>query len=150
MFSLSEFASRRCSTEGQWEGGPSGSNTNSTVGWTNYTMCISPEMAELMHKLNHGERKLKLDIAERTRVLEIVGLSISLVTLLISLIIFYHFRWVHKEQILVRQIKIRQVLTSLCSTAQHNKEFEEQQDAHPQEFVRGHGHPRWDLLVRCI
>lgn len=68
-------------------------------------------MAELMHKLNNAEGQvsfvkfsgespnntpilvqMKIEIAERTRVLEIVGLSISLLTLLISLIIFGHFR----------------------------------------------------------
>jgi hypothetical protein len=35
---------------------------------------------------------VKLAIAERTRVLEIVGFSVSLTALLISLTIFCHFR----------------------------------------------------------
>jgi hypothetical protein len=36
--------------------------------------------------------QVKLDIAERTRILEIVGFSVSLTALLISLAIFCHFR----------------------------------------------------------
>lgn len=54
MFSFpTGFAFRKCNSKGQWDGGPSGSS--STVGWTNYTMCYSPEMADLMNKLNHKE-----------------------------------------------------------------------------------------------
>lgn len=34
----------------------------------------------------------KMIIAERTRLLEIVGLSLSLLALVISLVIFYRFR----------------------------------------------------------
>lgn len=115
---FAEFAFRRCSTEGQWEGNPTANGSNTIVGWTNYTMCLSPEMAELMHKLhNQGEVRnssectsgqftdydrattpslfrlqMKIEIAERTRILEIVGLSVSLLTLLVSLAIFGHFR----------------------------------------------------------
>lgn len=52
-FSSPEFAFRRCSTEGQWEG--QAANTTNTVGWTNYTLCFSKEMAELINKLNNKE-----------------------------------------------------------------------------------------------
>lgn len=41
----------------------------------------------------------KMMIAERTRLLEIVGLSLSLLALVISLVIFYRFRWVQFEWI---------------------------------------------------
>lgn len=87
-----EFAFRKCSLGGQWEGNPLGNTTSGSIGWTNYTMCISPEMAELLHQLNNPEGQLKLQVAENTRVLEFVGLSISLVALIISLCIFGHFR----------------------------------------------------------
>lgn len=38
--------------------------------------------------------QMKLDIAERTRTLEMIGFSLSLFALLISLTIFCNFRWV--------------------------------------------------------
>ena len=93
---FAEFAERRCSGEGQWEGKP---GTLSTVnGWTNYTPCYSPEVLKLFSKLYAGgdelQAKYKLDVAERTRVLEIVGFSVSLIALIISLVIFCRFRLV--------------------------------------------------------
>jgi hypothetical protein len=36
--------------------------------------------------------QVKLDIAERTRTLEIVGFTVSLTALIVSLAIFCHFR----------------------------------------------------------
>ncbi|XP_049279756.1 PDF receptor [Anopheles funestus] len=90
----SKFAERRCSAEGQWEGRP-GSPPN-LHGWTNYTPCYSPEVIQLFRKLYAGgsddEANDKIDIAERTRTLETVGFSLSLVALIISLVIFCKFR----------------------------------------------------------
>uniref|UniRef100_A0A182FR52 G-protein coupled receptors family 2 profile 2 domain-containing protein n=1 Tax=Anopheles albimanus TaxID=7167 RepID=A0A182FR52_ANOAL len=89
-----EFAERRCSAEGQWEGKPGTPPTLS--GWTNYTPCYSPEVIQLFRKLYAGgsddEANVKIDIAERTRTLETVGFSLSLVALIISLVIFCKFR----------------------------------------------------------
>uniref|UniRef100_A0A182QRK9 G-protein coupled receptors family 2 profile 2 domain-containing protein n=1 Tax=Anopheles farauti TaxID=69004 RepID=A0A182QRK9_9DIPT len=77
----SKFAERRCSAEGQWEGRPGSPPTLS--GWTNYTPCYSPEVIQLFRKLYAGgsddEANVKIDIAERTRTLETVGFSLSLV-----------------------------------------------------------------------
>lgn len=42
-----EYAERRCSSEGTWEGKPGGTS----VGWTNYTPCFSPEVVQLFRKL---------------------------------------------------------------------------------------------------
>ncbi|KAL1116634.1 hypothetical protein AAG570_005106 [Ranatra chinensis] len=73
-------------------GGPTAAGS---PGWTNYTPCYSREMLQLYRKLYSGSPDLaqrKLDIAERTRVLEIVGFSVSLAALLLSLAIFCHFR----------------------------------------------------------
>lgn len=44
-----EFAERRCSAEGQWEGKPGSPPT--LHGWTNYTPCYSPEVIQLFRKL---------------------------------------------------------------------------------------------------
>ncbi|XP_023726525.1 PDF receptor [Cryptotermes secundus] len=89
-----KFAYKRCSIDGRWEGRTSGGESP-PQGWTNYTPCFTPEMLQLIKKLYAGSEdaaKVKLDIAERTRVLEIVGFSVSLTALLISLAIFCHFR----------------------------------------------------------
>uniref|UniRef100_A0A182P412 G-protein coupled receptors family 2 profile 2 domain-containing protein n=1 Tax=Anopheles epiroticus TaxID=199890 RepID=A0A182P412_9DIPT len=90
----SKFAERRCSAEGQWEGKPG--FPPMPHGWTNYTPCYIPEAEQLLRKLYAGgsgnEANDKLEIAERTRMLEIVGFSLSLVALIVSLIIFCKFR----------------------------------------------------------
>ncbi|KAG8337189.1 G-protein coupled receptor activity protein [Homalodisca vitripennis] len=93
-FLLPEFATKRCSVDGRWEGKVSGDYTT-PQGWTNYTPCYTPEMLELFKKLYTGSEeaaRMKLDIAEKTRTLEIVGFSVSLAALVISLAIFCHFR----------------------------------------------------------
>ncbi|XP_063242234.1 PDF receptor, partial [Bacillus rossius redtenbacheri] len=90
----SKFAYKRCSVDGRWEGREPG-DYGSPQGWTNYTSCFTPEMLQLMRKLYAGSEdaaKVKLDIAERTRALEIVGFSVSLTALLLSLAVFCHFR----------------------------------------------------------
>ncbi|XP_040175431.1 PDF receptor isoform X3 [Anopheles arabiensis] len=90
----SKFAERRCSAEGQWEGKPGSPPT--LHGWTNYTPCYSPEVIQLFRKLyasgSDDEANDKFDIAERTRTLETVGFSLSLVALIVSLVIFCKFR----------------------------------------------------------
>ncbi|XP_049771833.1 PDF receptor-like [Schistocerca cancellata] len=86
-----KFAVRRCSLEGRWEG----RDPSSPQGWTNYTPCYLPETLQLMRRLYAGSEaaaKVKLGIAERTRTLEIVGFSVSLAALLLSLAIFCRFR----------------------------------------------------------
>ncbi|XP_048516350.1 PDF receptor isoform X3 [Athalia rosae] len=104
-----KFVEKRCGDDGQWEGregsygirGGSSSpgnpsvSTNGPHGWTNYTPCFTPEMLQLIRKLYSGSEdaaKVKLDIAEKTRTLEIIGFSVSLAALLASLAIFCHFR----------------------------------------------------------
>lgn len=87
------------------------------MGWTNFTPCFRPEVNRLLKKIYAGgsddEAKVflnneklhvsnsdtnefclqnKFSVAERTRSLEIFGLSLSLIALLISLAIFCYFR----------------------------------------------------------
>jgi hypothetical protein len=50
---VSEFAYKRCSVDGRWEGRRSGVFT-SPQGWTNYTPCFTPEMLQLIRKLYAG------------------------------------------------------------------------------------------------
>uniref|UniRef100_A0A1B0CAE2 G-protein coupled receptors family 2 profile 1 domain-containing protein n=2 Tax=Lutzomyia longipalpis TaxID=7200 RepID=A0A1B0CAE2_LUTLO len=83
------YAERRCSTKGEWIGRNGTSDAQSQTGWTNYTPCYTPEMRHIMNLLLPQRRHSQ---AERTRILEIVGFSISLTALILSLIIFWRFR----------------------------------------------------------
>lgn len=66
---------------------------NSHIGWTNYTPCYTPELVSLMKRVTEtGHADTIYDIARRTRILEYVGLTVSLVALIISLGIFCRFR----------------------------------------------------------
>lgn len=50
FFHITEFASRRCDTEGRWEGRfPDQENP---TGWTNFTGCYTAEIKALMDRLN--------------------------------------------------------------------------------------------------
>jgi hypothetical protein len=50
---FSEFAYKRCSIDGRWEGRTSGEYWP-PQGWTNYTPCFTPEMLQLIKKLYAG------------------------------------------------------------------------------------------------
>lgn len=52
MISLVEFAERRCSSGGKWEGKPGASLVNNQ-GWTNYTNCYLPGVLKLLRKLGN-------------------------------------------------------------------------------------------------
>ncbi|XP_059468350.1 PDF receptor [Neocloeon triangulifer] len=139
----SKFTTKRCSVDGRWEGKEAG-DYSSPQGWTNYTPCYTPEMLQVIRELyagSDGEAQTKLNIAERTRVLEIVGLSVSLTAMILSLAIFCHFRTlrnnrtkIHKNlfvamviQVVIRlTLYIDQALTrnskELFSRANHSRQ----------------------------
>lgn len=52
-----EFAVRKCSTEGFWEGKP-GVVSTSTVGWTDFSGCYFPEFKKLLEQLGE-EREVR-------------------------------------------------------------------------------------------
>ncbi|XP_037823149.1 PDF receptor isoform X2 [Lucilia sericata] len=83
-----KFAHRQCELNGHWGSKPN--DTYNPIGWTDYNPCWKQEVKTLMDKVSNLE--LVLEIARRTRTLEIVGLILSLVALIISLIIFCNFR----------------------------------------------------------
>lgn len=58
LFFLQEFAERKCSDDGRWEGknGTPGER-DSPNGWTNYTPCFTPEMLLLIRKLYTGNEE---------------------------------------------------------------------------------------------
>ncbi|XP_078043104.1 pigment-dispersing factor receptor [Augochlora pura] len=93
-FDTSKSVEKKCGYNGRWEGQNGTSAEDSPHGWANYTTCLTPEMLRLHGKVytNTIEGNMKMDIAEKTRTLEFVGLSVSLVALLASLAIFCRFR----------------------------------------------------------
>ncbi|KAL0106508.1 hypothetical protein PUN28_016307 [Cardiocondyla obscurior] len=94
-FDTTKSVEKKCGYNGRWEA-QNGTNTNEElfIGWANYTTCLTPEMLWLHYRVynNNVEGDMKMEIAEKTRTLEFVGLSISLVALLASLVIFCRFR----------------------------------------------------------
>ncbi|KAG5346873.1 PDFR protein, partial [Acromyrmex charruanus] len=94
-FDTTKYVEKKCGYNGRWEAQNGTSmNEESFIGWANYTTCLTPEMLQLHHRVynNNVEGEMKMEIAEKTRTLEFVGLSISLVALLASLVIFCRFR----------------------------------------------------------
>nr|QKL20129.1 pigment-dispersing factor receptor [Euperipatoides rowelli] len=89
-----KYAYRKCSLDGRWEG-KSPTDTTMENGWTNYSGCYTPETKELLrdlYSISDDDAKMKMIIANATRIMEIVGLALSLVSLLISLFIFSYYR----------------------------------------------------------
>ncbi|XP_011064805.1 PREDICTED: PDF receptor isoform X1 [Acromyrmex echinatior] len=94
-FDTTKYVEKKCGYNGRWEAQNGTSmNEESFIGWANYTTCLTPEMLKLHYRVynNNVEGEMKMEIAEKTRTLEFVGLSISLVALLASLVIFCRFR----------------------------------------------------------
>ncbi|XP_037089674.1 PDF receptor-like [Pollicipes pollicipes] len=88
----SKFAYKSCSDDGRWSG-KSPDDFSRPQGYTNYSNCFLPVLKNLLEKLGSDEeRKLKFMIAEGTRTMELIGWSISLLSLLVSLFIFFHFK----------------------------------------------------------
>ncbi|EFX90264.1 putative PDF receptor variant 2 [Daphnia pulex] len=105
-----QWAERRCLDSGIWEGPPPSDASDAAAaavalqndaddmqqqGWTNYSQCFLPEIRDLMKRLDSGsgqDAENKLIVAQATRVLELTGLTVSLISLMISLFIFTYFR----------------------------------------------------------
>lgn len=89
------FSEKKCGVDGRWVGRTPNDTTN-PWGWTNYTGCYAPEVWNVYNKFlanKSDEQKMALKtIAYGTRMMEIVGLSLSLVSLTISCLIFIYFR----------------------------------------------------------
>lgn len=59
---IAEFAERRCSDEGKWEGKP-GTAVVNNQGWTNYTNCYLPGVLKLLRQLgNETEVRVSVDV----------------------------------------------------------------------------------------
>ncbi|XP_052857292.1 PDF receptor isoform X1 [Drosophila gunungcola] len=86
-----KFAIRKCELDGRWGSRPNATEV-SPPGWTDYGPCYKPEIIRLMQQMGSKDFDLYIDIARKTRTLEIVGLCLSLFALIVSLLIFCTFR----------------------------------------------------------
>ncbi|KAH8420366.1 hypothetical protein KR009_009648 [Drosophila setifemur] len=86
-----KMANRRCELDGKWGIRPNASEPYPS-GWTDYGPCYKPEVIRLMQQMGSKDIDLYIEIARRTRTLEIVGLWVSLCALVVSLLIFCAFR----------------------------------------------------------
>nr|XP_045613298.1 PDF receptor-like [Procambarus clarkii] len=92
---LKQTAYRTCSTDGRWL--PKDAKDHNPAGWTNYTVCFTPDVRNLLNQLYSGteeDAQMKFLVAKGSRAMEIIGLTLSLVSLLLSLFIFSYFKFV--------------------------------------------------------
>uniref|UniRef100_A0A1I7YBB0 Calcitonin receptor-like protein 1 n=1 Tax=Steinernema glaseri TaxID=37863 RepID=A0A1I7YBB0_9BILA len=84
---------KTCHWSGRWmsRNGPT-DDLERPHGWTNFTMCFTQEVIDIMRNLNNGSLTIAQDIARNARKLEFVGLGLSLLSLIISIFIFTAFR----------------------------------------------------------
>jgi hypothetical protein len=61
-------------------------------GWTNFTMCFTQEVVDIMKNLNNGSLGIAQDVAKNARKLEFIGLGLSLASLIFGILIFSCFR----------------------------------------------------------
>uniref|UniRef100_A0A915BJB7 Calcitonin receptor n=1 Tax=Parascaris univalens TaxID=6257 RepID=A0A915BJB7_PARUN len=83
--------SKWCHSSGRWMGREDG-DFSRPHGWTNFTMCFTQEVIDMMTKLTNGSLGIAQEVARNARKLEFVGLGLSLVSLLVSIAIFSYFR----------------------------------------------------------
>ncbi|XP_008193265.1 PDF receptor isoform X2 [Tribolium castaneum] len=81
-------AYRRCLEDGRWE--TRGDEKDKDKGYTNYNNCLLPQLLDLLKMCD--EIKECAQITRTTRTIEMVGLSFSLISLIVSLIIFFQYR----------------------------------------------------------
>nr|XP_026490331.1 PDF receptor [Vanessa tameamea] len=100
----SKFAYRQCGPEGLWEGRHA--NQANAKGWTNFTPCFPPDLQALIAEVfNEHNVQTKFQIAENTRIIEIIGYTLSLFTILASIIIFCYYK-----SLLNKRVKIHKCL----------------------------------------
>ncbi|CAG5132161.1 unnamed protein product, partial [Candidula unifasciata] len=92
---FTEKAYRFCGPDGLWESRQRGHFTNGT-GFTQFMNCYSREAWEYyvryISNKTSQEKEMMREMIATSRTLEIVGLCISLVTTVVSLVIFCYFR----------------------------------------------------------
>ncbi|XP_076461804.1 PDF receptor-like isoform X2 [Babylonia areolata] len=85
----SKYAYRHCGPDGIWQGREPGDYSKPS-GYSFYASCYTSATKGLMEKYRHLQH-IK-EVTGNARILEIVGLSVSLVSTILSLVIFCYFR----------------------------------------------------------
>lgn len=80
-----------CHSSGRWMG-KSENDFTRPHGWTNFSLCFTNEVIAIMQQLDNGTLQQAQEVAKTARKLEFVGLGLSLVCLLFSVLIFSCFR----------------------------------------------------------
>uniref|UniRef100_A0A7E4VM05 Calcitonin receptor-like protein 1 n=1 Tax=Panagrellus redivivus TaxID=6233 RepID=A0A7E4VM05_PANRE len=80
-----------CHSSGHWMG-KTEDDFSRSHGWTNFTMCFTQEVVDIMKNLNNKSLGIAQDVAKNVRKLEFIGLGLSLVSLIFCIIIFTQFR----------------------------------------------------------
>lgn len=102
-FDSNAFATKVCSDEGQWWSHPESNRT-----WTNFTNCKA--------NTTHIEGHAKLQAAMTHFYLVMIGHGLSLISLLVSLAIFFHFKSLSCQRItLHKNLFISCVLNSIVT-----------------------------------
>ncbi|CAJ0581104.1 unnamed protein product, partial [Mesorhabditis spiculigera] len=81
---------KECHHSGRWMGRTEDDIRDS--GWTNFSMCYTEEVINIMTNNNNESITIAQDVAKNARKLEFVGLGLSLVSLAVSISIFLYFR----------------------------------------------------------
>ncbi|XP_049885421.1 PDF receptor-like [Pectinophora gossypiella] len=113
------FAFRQCGFNGLWL--TRKVNESSSIGWTNYTPCFPPDVQTLFDQVYDSEEEAqqKFYIAQITRNIELVGFTVSFISLCLSLMIFTTHRslqnnrtriHIHLFFALLLQVAIRLIL----------------------------------------
>ncbi|CAG9782353.1 unnamed protein product [Diatraea saccharalis] len=90
-----KLAFRTCGQSGLWLNRRQ--IESSVAGWTNYTPCFPANVKHLFDQVTDDDNaqiksKALIQIARNTRILDIIGFSVSLIALVLSLFIFTRFR----------------------------------------------------------
>eukprot|EP00095_Tigriopus_kingsejongensis_P009189 maker-scaffold299_size217019-snap-gene-0.10 protein:Tk09189 transcript:maker-scaffold299_size217019-snap-gene-0.10-mRNA-1 annotation:"calcitonin receptor" len=93
-YNLGELAFRTCSTNGMWLDGEGKESFDPS--WTDFTGCFTPELTKVIEgfyaNITETEAEQKASILYSARLFEMVGYSISFLSILASLIILSSFR----------------------------------------------------------
>ncbi|XKL67585.1 hypothetical protein PGB90_003076 [Kerria lacca] len=86
----SKTISKHCKEDGFWE-----------LSYINYSECFTKEVLNILYQLKRMSQKefqIKLNIAKITRIMEITGLTLSLLALILSFALFFYFRSLRNER----------------------------------------------------
>ncbi|CAD5216639.1 unnamed protein product [Bursaphelenchus okinawaensis] len=78
-----------CHASGHWQG-KTVDDFSRPYGWTNFSMCFTQQVEDIM-RMSNGSLVMAQEIAKNTRKLEFVGLGLSFISLLISILILSSF-----------------------------------------------------------